>query len=381
MRILIAPDSFKGSLSAYAVAGAIARGVKRACPEADTVCVPMADGGEGTLEVFIRSGLARRSLTVADPLGRPVTAYYAAGDNVAVVELAQASGLPLLEPTERNPRLSSTRGTGELLLAAAQELPAGGELLLCIGGSATNDAGSGLLSALGARFLDASGQELPAGGAALRRLDSIDLSGLLPHLSKLSIRVACDVDNPLLGPRGASTVFGPQKGAGAAEVAELEQALGQFADVVARQTGVQLHDLAGAGAAGGTAGGLHALLGASLEPGVRLVAQLSGLERRLTAEDWDLVWTGEGSLDMQSAHGKVVSGVCGLALQRQLPVIALCGRVAAGAVDAVAGLQAAFALANGPLSPAESQAQAADLLTLQAEQLTRLWQAGSARRA
>ncbi|GHG02715.1 hypothetical protein GCM10017783_13720 [Deinococcus piscis] len=378
--MLIAPDSFKGSLNASAVAVAIAAGVRVAAPHAEICCLPLADGGEGTLDVLSATGaFERRTLTVQDPLGRPVVGHYALSTQgnlsrqEAVIELAVASGLTLLHESELDPRRASTFGTGELLRAAAQELPPGSRVLLCVGGSATNDAGTGLLQALGARFLDASGDPLAPGGAALSRLDRIDLSGVPQQVQALNIEVACDVTTPLVGPQGASAVFGPQKGATPSVVAELDRGLTRFADVVERQLGVALHQLPGAGAAGGTAGGLHALLKARLSPGAALVAAASGLTRRIQQESWDLIWTGEGSLDPQSAQGKVVSEVAALAGPRGFPVVALAGRVVPGTLALLPGLTAMFALADGPLSLRESQARAAELLSHQAEQLTRLY--------
>ncbi|ADY27639.1 glycerate kinase (plasmid) [Deinococcus proteolyticus MRP] len=376
LRVLVAPDSFKGSLDASAAAAAIAAGVGAAAPDAEICCLPMADGGEGTLDALTAAGgFGRRTMTVTDPLGRPLTGHYAVRANSAVVELAVASGLTLLHDAELDPRRASTRGTGELLRAAAAELPLGGQVLLCLGGSAANDAGTGLLRALGVRFLDAHGDPLPEGGAALARLESIDLSGLPDWVRGLNIEVACDVTHPLVGPQGASVVFGPQKGAAPPVVAELDRALTRFADVVQRQLGVALHHLPGAGAAGGTAGGLHAVLGARLRPGAALVAAASGLTRRLGQERWDLVWTGEGCLDPQSAGGKVVSEVAALAGARGFPVVALAGQVDSATLDALPGLTAAFALADRPLSLTESRARTAELLTRQAEQLTRLYAA------
>ena len=376
-RMLVAPDSFKGSLSAPEVAAAIALGIRQALPgEAQIAEVPMADGGEGTLDTLTATGDFERRLCLAhDPLGRPITAHYAVSraQNRAVVELAAASGLPLLTLAERDPLRASTQGTGEVIRQALADLRPGGEVLLCLGGSATNDAGAGLLSALGARFLDADGQPLPPGGLALRGLHRLDLSGLSPQARQTRFRVACDVTHPLTGPGGASAVFGPQKGASAEDVGRLDAALEQFAGVVAAQLGQDVRDIPGTGAAGGTAAGVLAVLGARLEPGAALVAEASGLSRRLAGEEWQLVWTGEGRLDHQSQHGKVVSAVAGLARQRKIPVVALAGAVEPGAGAGMPGLSAAFAIAPGPLDLDESRARTAELLTLQAAQVTRLW--------
>lgn len=376
-RMLVAPDSFKGSLSAPEVAAAIAQGIRQALPDGAYIAqVPMADGGEGTLDTLTAAGdFEQRRCPAHDPLGRPVTARYAVSraQNRAVVELADASGLTRLTEAERDPLRASTGGTGEVIRQALTDLRPGGEVLLCLGGSATNDAGAGLLSALGVRFLDEAGQLLPPGGLALGHLHQLDLSGLLPQARQTRFRVACDVTHPLTGPEGASAVFGPQKGASAEDVRLLDAALKHFAGVVSAQLGQDVREIPGAGAAGGTAAGVLAVLGARLEPGAALVAEASGLSRQVAEEHWHLVWTGEGRLDHQSRHGKVVSAVAGLARQHGIPVVALAGAVEPGAAESVPGLTAAFAIAPGPLDLNESRARTAELLSLQAAQVTRLW--------
>ncbi|WP_396448698.1 glycerate kinase [Actinomadura sp.] len=372
MRVVVAPDSFKGSLSAVEVCAAVEAGVRRGAPHAEVAAVPMADGGEGTLDCFLRArGGAAVEVAATDPLGRPVKARYAlSGDGrSAVVELAAASGLPLVEDVPPDPMNAATTGTGELIADAVRR--GARDVLVCVGGSASTDGGAGLLRALGVRFLDAAGEELPPGGAALARLASIDDSAVPDAVRATRFRVACDVANPLVGPDGAAAVFGPQKGASPAQVAELDAALTVFADVLAAR-GVRVHDLPGAGAAGGTCGGLVGLLGAEPSGGALLVAEAVGLPSALTGAD--LVITGEGRVDGQSAGGKVVSAVAALARGRGVPCVALAGGVA-GPLDELhaLGLTAAFSLADGPRTLEELKANAAPLLAAVAEQAVRLF--------
>lgn len=369
---MIAPDSFKGSLGAAAVCAAVADGARRAVPDAEIAEVPMADGGEGTLDCFLSArGGEQVELAATDPLGRPVRARYAlSGDGTsAVVELASASGLPLVSDVPPDPLNAGTHGTGELIADAVRR--GARDVLVCVGGSASTDGGAGLLRALGFRFTDAGGAELPPGGAALARLAAIDASGVPAEVRAVRLRVACDVTNPLVGPAGAAEVFGPQKGATPGQIRELDAALGTFADVVAATTGVRVHDLPGAGAAGGTCGGLVGLLGAEPARGAELVAATVGLPDALSGAG--LVLTGEGRLDGQSAGGKVVSVVAGLARERGIPAVALAGGLAGPLDDLHAlGLTAAFSLADGPRALDELTAEAAPLLTALAEQVVRL---------
>jgi glycerate 2-kinase len=382
LHILIAPDTYKGSLSAQQACAAIARGVRRAAPDAQIGEYPMADGGEGSLDILGHAhGLERRERIVSDPLGRLLTGRYLLSTDRgrAIAELAVASGLTLLGPHERRPLSASTYGTGELLRAALGELQPGGELTVCLGGSATSDGGAGLLRALGFRFLDATGRELEAGGAALLELAQIDGCEVMPQARAVTWRVACDVQTPLLGEQGAAALFGPQKGAGPTEVELLERALRRLADVILAQTGVRLHDLPGAGAAGGTAGSLHALLGARLVSGATQIARSTGLEAAIQAGTADLLLTGEGRLDEQSRCGKVIGALSGLAQAAGLPVVALVGSVELA--ELWPGLCAAFALAPGPLSRVGSESRAADLLEDRAAMVVRLWQAAQPPRA
>ncbi|SEJ13341.1 glycerate kinase [Pseudomonas linyingensis] len=374
MNVVIAPDSFKESLSAAEVAAAIAAGLREVWPQAELVCRPMADGGEGTVTALIAAtGGEYRESVVRGPLGEPVAALWGwiAQGRSAVIEMAAASGLQLVPADSRNVLRACTFGTGELIRAA---LDAGAErIVLGFGGSATNDSGSGMLRALGARFADAEGRPLPAGGAALAQLAHIDLSGLDPRLQAVDFEVACDVDNPLCGPRGASQVFGPQKGATPEQVRQLDAALGHFADLCAQTLGHDDRELPGSGAAGGIGFAARSFLGARFRPGIELVAEVSGLEQALVGAD--LLITGEGRLDLQTLHGKTPLGVAAIAKRHGVPVVALAGMLGAGYEQLYGhGIDAAFSLAPGPISLAEALADAPRLLRQRAADIARLWQ-------
>ncbi|MED5490738.1 MAG: glycerate kinase [Pseudomonadota bacterium] len=378
MKLVIAPDSFKESLSARAVAEAIAAGWARVYPDAELLLCPMADGGEGTVDALLSATDGKLQQTrVSGPLGDPVEAHWGLLPNAqAIIEMAEASGLHRVEPGRRDVLAASSHGTGELIRAA---LDAGvRRIVLGLGGSATNDGGAGLLAALGVRFLDREGQELPLGGAALARLSQIDLTGLDTRLAQVEVMVAADVDNPLCGPRGASAVFGPQKGASPEQVVQLDEALAHYADVMAATLGEDLRDLPGVGAAGGLGFAARAVLRAGFRPGVELVAELSGLAQAVQGAD--LVITGEGRLDGQSLHGKTPVGVARIARAAGVPVIALAGSLGDGYQRLYAeGIGAAFSLAPGPLSLEQAMQQAADQLSARAADLARLWQiAGTA---
>ena len=372
MKVIIAPDSFKESLSAPGVASAIARGWQSIYPEADIQLCPMADGGEGTVEaVLAATGGECRELQVCGPLGDPVLAHWGwLPDAQAVIEMAAASGLHWVAPTQRDARITTTRGTGELILAA---LDAGARrIILGIGGSATNDAGAGLLEALGVRLLDGAGQPVAPGGAALLDVQRIDLTGLDPRLAQVEVLVAADVDNPLCGPRGASHVFGPQKGASPEQVQQLDKALGHFADVMAAALGEDHRDIPGVGAAGGLGFAAKAVLGASFRPGIELVAELSGLADAVQGAD--LVITGEGRLDGQSLHGKTPVGVARIARAAGVPVIALAGSLGEGYQSLYeAGIDAAFSLTPGPISLQQAMTDAGQQLQSRAADIARLW--------
>lgn len=379
MKVVIAPDSFKESLSAPDAAQAIARGWLSARPEDDLVLRPMADGGEGTVDAVLaaKSG-ERRECRVCGPLGQPVTAHWGwLEDGTAVIEMAAASGLHWVPERKRDATRTTSYGTGELLREALQ---AGArKIILGLGGSATNDAGLGLLQALGVRFLDGQGAELGPGGAALAMLKSIDLSGLDPRLQQVEIEVAADVNNPLCGPHGASAVFGPQKGASPAQVEQLDAALRHFAGVTARTLGEDHSLFPGVGAAGGLGFASRAFLKARFRPGIELVAELSGLEDALQGAA--LAITGEGRLDGQSLHGKTPVGVARLARRAGVPVIALAGSLGEGLAELRdEGIEAAFSLVPGPITLAQACAQAAVELENRAEALARFWSLAQAAR-
>ncbi|WP_302140420.1 glycerate kinase [Halomonas alkalicola] len=375
MKILICPDSFKDALPAEAAARAIACGIRRLGEQIEAVECPLADGGEGSLDALLAAtGAERRTATVQDALGRPARAHWGwlPERRTAFVELAEASGIQALAPDERTALHSTTHGVGELIRAA---LDAGAErLLLTLGGSATNDGGAGMLVALGARLLDSAGQDLPPGGAALAELAELDLAGLDPRLAGLQVEAAVDVDNPLLGKRGASAVFGPQKGASPEDVTRLDAALARFADVTAGVLGEEHRELPGAGAAGGMGFAARAFLGAELRPGIELVMAQAGFETLL--EGTGLVITGEGQLDGQSLAGKTPVGVARAARARGVPVVVLAGRLAPGWQAALEeGVTAAFALADGPMALDEALERCAELLADRAESAVRLFTA------
>lgn len=354
LRILVAPDKFKGTLTARQAAEAIAAGWRRTDPDADTELVPLADGGEGTLDALVAAtGGERHEAVVSGPLGDPVSAEFGvlpSGDGtMGVVEMARASGLQLLSPARRDPTRTTTRGTGELIRRACALGVR--RVLVCIGGSATNDAGAGMAQALGIRLVDAEGRDLRAGGAELLQLASVDLSGLDPAVRSAEVVVATDVDNPLTGPSGASAVYGPQKGATPEDVLLLDQALAHFAAVVYRDLGIDMREVPGAGAAGGLGAGLIAFLGARLRPGIDLVMEAVALEERIRRSD--VAVTGEGSFDAQSLRGKVPAGVLRTAAMAGVPALVLCGRAEVSAPGATVrslaerfGLEAAEARAG-----------------------------------
>jgi glycerate kinase len=331
MRVLMAPDKFKGTLGAPEVAAVLAAGWRRARPGDQVLELPVADGGDGTLSTLVAAlgGEVRRA-KVTGPLGDPVEAEYGLVETSegteAIIEMARASGLELVSESRRDPLRATTRGTGELILEGVE---AGAtKVLVCIGGSATNDAGAGMAQALGVRLLDETGAVLPPGAAALDRLAEIDLGGLDPRVAKASVLVACDVDNPLTGPRGASAVYGPQKGASPEDVAFLDRCLGRFSSVAGRDLGLDLRDVEGAGAAGGMGAGLIAFLGARLRPGFDLVAEALDLPRRVA--EADLVVTGEGRFDRQSLHGKAPAGMLRLAGETGTRAVVVAGQVEEG---------------------------------------------------
>ncbi len=377
MKVLVAPDSYKGSLTANAVADAIERGVRAVFPDAEIVKVPVADGGEGTVDALIAAAGGRAvEAQVCGPLGAPVRARWGLlGDGrTAVIEMAAASGLPLVDADGRDPRIATTRGTGELLRAA---LDAGVQrLIVGLGGSATNDGGAGMLRALGARLLDAGGRELPDGGAALAHLERIDLGDLDARLAQTEIWVACDVDNPLTGPRGATAVYGPQKGATPEMVRELDAALARYAQVARIASGRDVAGLPGAGAAGGLGAAFLYFTPARLRPGVELVLEAAAFDAR--ARDADLVITGEGRTDHQTAMGKAPVGVAAAAKRRGIPVICLSGGLGDSADEVLAkGVDAVASASPAPMSLDEAMARGAALVEAGAARACRLVKLGA----
>ncbi len=374
MKIVIAPDSFKDSLSAQAVATAIASGLADVWPTAELIQCPMADGGEGTIEAVLAACNGQlMSAEVCGPLQNPVQAHWGwlPHSRTAIIEMAMASGLQLLTLEQRNACITTTYGTGQLI---AEALDAGAQrVILAIGGSATNDAGTGMLAALGARFLDANNQPLAPGGLALAQLARVDLSGFDPRLSDIRFEIAADVDNPLCGPNGASHIFGPQKGASPEQVLALDAALGHFADLSVPAIGQDLRDSPGSGAAGGMGFAAKAYLKASFRAGVEVVADLTGLEQALQGAD--LVITGEGRFDAQTLRGKTPFGVARVAARQHVPVIVLAGTLGEGYERLYEhGISAAFALASGPMTLDEACRNAASLLHDRARDLARVWE-------
>lgn len=367
MRIVIAPDKFKGSLEAAEVAEHLAAGIRAVHPVAEVVALPVADGGEGTLDAALGAGFTAHPVTVTGPVGQPIEAAFALRGDTAVIEMALASGIAALPVDEHggpmlDARGSTSRGTGELIRAA---LGAGVKsVVLGVGGSACTDGGAGLVQALGVRFLDEGGDELDPGGAALARLDRVDLSGLDPRVGGVQVVLAADVDNPLLGPSGAAAVFGPQKGASPSDVSTLDAGLTVLRDRLAAALGERARDAAlapGAGAAGGVGYAALAVLGAVRRPGVEVVLELVALTDRIVGAD--LVITGEGSLDGQSLGGKTPVGVARLARSAGVPVVAVCGRTTLDAPTLrAAGFASTYALTDLEPDPRVSMREAARLL-------------------
>lgn len=324
MKIVIAPDSYKESLSATEVAQAIEKGFREIFPDAHYVSVPVADGGEGTVEAMIAATQGTwQQAVVTGPLGEKVKASWGiSGDGTtAFIEMAAASGLVLVPPAQRNPLVTTSRGTGELILSALDK--GARNIIIGIGGSATNDGGAGMMQALGARFTDANGTEIGYGGGSLMALNRIDISDLDPRLQGCAIRVACDVTNPLVGESGASRIFGPQKGATEEMILELDANLSHYAGVIKKSLRIDVNRVPGAGAAGGMGAALMAFLGAELKSGIEIVTQALNLEEHIHDCTW--VLTGEGRIDSQSINGKVPVGVASVAKKYHKPVIGIAG--------------------------------------------------------
>ncbi len=372
MKILIAPDSFKGSLSAAEAACSIEKGIYNASQSLNTVRVPLSDGGEGLVDALISATggeLIREKVT--GPLGEQVQAFWGitGGGNTAVIEMAAASGLPLVPEEKRNPAVTTTYGTGELIKAA---LDYGcRRIIIGIGGSATNDGGTGMAQALGVKLQDDKGEELGFGGLELLRLNHIDISSLDARIEETEIEVACDVNNPLTGPYGASHIYAPQKGADPQTARELDRSLKNLADAVFKDIGTKVEDEPGAGAAGGLGAGLMAFLGGKLVQGIELVMKEVGFQQKL--EGCSLVITGEGELNAQSFYGKVPVGVARRAGEENIPVIVLAGGIPDDLKDVhCEGITSCFSIMNRPMSLEEALNKTAFLLEATAEEIARL---------
>ncbi|MBN2353555.1 MAG: glycerate kinase [Spirochaetales bacterium] len=376
MKLVIAPDSFKGSLTAAAAAEAIRRGVARVSARIRTACVPLADGGEGTVEALVAGAGGRiRKARATGPLGAPVDARYGVIDRgrTGIVEMAAASGLPLVPPSKRDPLRATTYGTGELIRRAVAD--GCRDVIIGAGGSATVDGGVGMLQALGVRFLDAKGKPVGRGGRELERIVAIETGAIEAALWGIGFTIAADVTSPLCGPRGAALVYGPQKGADPETARRLDGGLRHFASVAKKSTGKDATKLAGAGAAGGLAAGAWAFLGAGIRPGVDLVIERTKLEAKLV--DCDLVITGEGRTDGQTAFGKAPLGAARLAKKHGVPAVCLSGSLD-GELDSLyaEGFTALYGICPGPMTTEEAMARAGELLERAAENVVRLFVSG-----
>lgn len=376
MKFVVAPDSFKGSVSALGVAEAIERGILSVFTGAEVIKLPIADGGEGTIEALVTAtGGQVLYEEVVGPLGTPLKAHWGIlGDSeTAIIEMAAASGLPLVPADQRDPRITTTYGTGQLIKAALDKGLR--KIIIGIGGSATNDGGAGMAEALGARFSDSEGKALAPGGKALAGLAGIDLSGLDKRLQETTIMVACDVDNPLCGERGASAVYGPQKGATPAMVAELDAALGVYAAVAEQATGKAIACCAGAGAAGGLGAGLLFFTNAQLRPGVEIVLEAAGFASMVQGAD--LVITGEGRTDFQTAYGKAPVGVAKVAKQYNIPVVCLAGGLGQGAENVLNhGIDGLMSVIPAPMNLEQCMENGDQLIEAATARLCRLVKVG-----
>lgn len=372
MKIVVAPDSFKGSLSAQGVSDALTRGILRGCPDASIEAIPLGDGGEGTMDCLVAAtGGQVHTAWVQNPFGQLIEGRYAIlGDGkTAVIECAEAAGLTLIPEADRNPGLATTYGVGQLLLAAT--LHQVERAIVCLGGSGTQDGGAGLLQALGVALLDNQGQSLPPGGVALSRLAHIDWSGVDKRVAQIECLVACDVDTPLCGPSGTSRIFAPQKGATPAMVEALDAAMDNYAAIVEATTGRSIRDVPGGGAAGGLGAGLLMACTTRLTRGIDVVLDAVRFRDRL--KDADLVITGEGRVDSQSILGKTISGVVQCAGELGIPTIAVVGSIGDGFEGLYdRGLTAAFSIVNGPMTLSEALQHSDALLVQAAQNIARL---------
>lgn len=376
MKVAIAPNALKSSLTATQAARAIERGVKEFDRNTETVLVPVADGGDGLVDV-LHGALAGKliSCPVSDPLGREISATYTyvEAEKTAAIEMALASGIALLKPEELNPLITSTRGTGELIKDAIHR--GARKIILGIGGSATNDAGTGMASALGVRFCDRRGEPVRPAGGELGNISHIDMSGLLPEIMNVDFRVACDVENPLYGETGAAYVYGKQKGADDAAVSLLDKGLRNFAAVVREDLQLDISSLKGAGAAGGLGAGLVAFTGATLTRGIDLVFSAVRLEEKI--KDADLVFTAEGQIDFQTRFGKAPAGVAEIAKKHGIPCIAIAGSTGEKTEELrECGITATFSLCQGPVTLEQAMSSAAAYLQLTAREIMHTFAAG-----
>lgn len=375
MKVIIAPDSFKGSNTSIAVANTIERGIKKVFTDAEVVKIPIADGGEGTVEALVLGAGGRfKEANVTGPLGDKIKAKYGILDNgTAVIEMSAASGLPLVPEDRKNPLVTTTYGTGELIKAALDD--GCSKIVIGIGGSATNDVGVGMAQALGVTFKDKNGQELGFGGGQLDKLDHIDMSSIDPRIKDTEIIVACDVSNPLCGERGASAVYGPQKGATPEMVKQLDNNLRHFAEVIKEQLGMDIIDVPGTGAAGGLGAGLIVFCGAKLKSGIDTVLDVVNIDRHLP--DTDLVITGEGRIDGQSIYGKVPVGVAQRVKKYNKPVLAIVGDIGEGASAVYSyGVDGIMSSVNKAMPLSEAMNRSSELLEDAAERVMRIIKIG-----
>jgi len=373
MKIVVAPDSFKGSISAKDAALSIKRGILKVYKDIDVVCIPMADGGEGTVQPMVDATGGKIIYTkVHGPMFREVDAFYGIlGDGkTAVIEMAAASGLPLVSDDEKDPMTASTYGTGELIKHALDNDCE--RIIIGVGGSATNDGGQGMAKALGISFLDKQGNDIGYGGGSLDRLYSIDVSGMDERINKCEVILACDVENPLCGPTGATYVFGPQKGVKDGMLEILDKNLEHFAKTIKATLDIDIKDYPGAGAAGGLGGGAMAFLNAKIRKGVDIVIDMVGLEEHV--KNADLVITGEGMIDYQTQYGKTPYGVSKTAKKYSVPVIALVGKIGKGSEALYdLGIDSIFSIVDGPMSLENAMVNGAKLLEDTAERVMRFY--------
>lgn len=372
MRFVIAPDSFKGSLTAAEVAESIERGIKRVFSDVIIDKIPMADGGEGTVQSLVDSTGGRIiNLKVSDPLMKEVDSFYGIlGDGkTAIIEMAAASGLPLVSEKERNPIITTTYGTGELVKDSLNK--GCKNIIIGLGGSATNDGGVGMLQSLGVKFLDYNGEDIGQGGGSLKKLDRIDISNIDPRLNECNIIAACDVTNPLCGESGASYVFGPQKGADNEMVKELDEALNNYAEIIKKCLEKDILNEPGSGAAGGMGAGLMAFFNAKLEKGIDIVTKLTDLDRKVRGADF--VFTGEGMMDYQTGFGKTPYGVAMIAKKYNIPVIGITGGIGKGSeVLFENGFNSIFSIVDAPMSLEEAMINGEILIERTTERILRV---------